>query len=531
MSAIITQRELKDLLRLGTRCGLLVLPFLLAQVLELFVLPIDFFTFRVWEAALAVPYRYPGAYYPNLHLKKAREFGDHYREGDPGKVQSKPVEWFTDAYGYRNRPEMERKSSYDAVVLGDSNIVGSFLDQKDTLTEVMSARSGKTVYSYSIGADHISLFFSDPRFVSKSVQLLAVESKVGNWDTNSGYLNNFRAMPDGSLDVVDRSPEFANYYSSKRNFFLERIESQLTKQAMFHWFEANLAAGFTLPSSDSGQLFIGRRTLGASERSLYRITNWIASRESIRPLPERVNAGLMMRASAPNAYWHTERFVSKRPDGKIVVRFEAKNSLTPSRHRMWIFEDGHYRTVGEFVAEEGWRYFDIPIAANPGSILEFQIDQPDEWQWLSVRNFQVVGGGEAASIGEESVGVPLSSWTGDSSPCGEADKGGTDCRRWPVVGKNAYIQTPVLPQPGDGGMLIRFEARADKPASEFSSIYLFEGSQYRKVSQYAFDTTWRECRILVQADPNARMKVQVDLPDSVGSLEIRDFRISPARRL
>jgi len=60
MTASSGSMELKCLRRIGFRSALLLLPFLVLQLLELFVFPIQFFTFRVWEEALSTPYRYPG---------------------------------------------------------------------------------------------------------------------------------------------------------------------------------------------------------------------------------------------------------------------------------------------------------------------------------------------------------------------------------------------------------------------------------------------------------------------------------------
>lgn len=527
MANLPSSRGLKELRRLGTRSALLLLPFLLLLLAELFILPIDFFTFRVWEAALSTTYRYPGVFYPNIYVKKDKEYGDRYRLGDPSQVEAKPVEWFTDSYGYRNRPEIEKRERYDAVVLGDSNIVGSFLDQKDTLTEVMGARSGKTAYSYSVGSDHISLFFNDPRFAQKSPSLLVVESKVGNWNTNNSYLNNFRELPDGSLDVVDRSPEFKNYYAPTRNHLFERLESRLTKQPMFHWLKASLATDFTAQKRNDSELFVGRLgSLLAADGATWRPSNWVGAS---KPLPEEAQPALAIRATGHNSFWKTERFVSSRSDGKIVVRFEAKNSLVPSRHLVYIFEDGSYRSIGELLVGSDWRA--IPVTTNPGSILEFQIDQPDSWQWLSIRNFQVVDGGQPALVKQIPAVIPMSTWTAGGVPCKAANEGVQDCQQWVVSGKNGFVQTPVLPQPGEGGMLVRFEAKADKPSSNYSSVHLFEGAQYRKITEYAFGSEWEEYSLLVQADRNAPIKIQIDFPDLVNELAIRNFRFAPAERL
>lgn len=522
--------ELKAARRVGMRGTLLLLPFLLLLLAELFVLPIDFFTFRVWEAALATPYRYPGPYYPNLYVKKNKEYGDHYREGDPAKVQAKPVEWFTDGYGWRNRPEVEKQDKYDAVILGDSNIVGSFLDQKDALAEVMGARSNKIAYSYSYGSDHISLYFSDPRMKKKSGALLVVESKAGNWSTTRDYLYNFIELPDGSLDIRDRSIEFvSDYYAPRHNLTEEKIESRLTKQPMFHWLKATLATDFKLPKNKNSELFYGSSELSAdADRAIWRPFNWLVSGGVVKPLSGESQPALSIRA-ASNSFWKTERFVSNRPDGKIVVRFEARNSVAPSRHRLWIHEDGSYRSAGEFVAGSRWQAFEIPIAASRGSILELQIDQTDSWQWLSVRNVRVVDGAPPSLKSGAAVALPMAGWTGgEPTPCMGS---GGDCRQWTVAGKKGYVQTPMLPQPGEAGLLVRFEVRSDRPATAFTPIYLSEGENHQAVAQYAFGPEWQEFTLLLNPGRTAPAKLRVDYPEASGVLSIRNFQSVPAGHL
>ncbi len=506
------------------RGALLLLPFIFLLIAELFILPIDFFTFRIWEAVLAEPFHYPGPFYPNLHVRKDREFGDRYRSSDPSQVQSKPVEWFTDGYGWRNRPEIEKRESYDIVVLGDSNIVGGFLDQKDTISEVLSARSGKTAYSYSIGHDKISMFFSDPRMVSKAPKLLVVESKILNWTSNDSGPVNFRELPDGSLDIVDRSREFATYLDPKRNPALEQIESRLTKQAMFHWLKASLASEFNVHAKKTEKLFFGRSNLSnPADKAAWRPFNWSIPVGISKPLADEIQPALTIRAKG-QTFWKTESFVSSKPDGKIVVRFEARNTVSPTKHRLWIFEDGAYRSVGEFVAQSRWQAYEVPIAANRGSTLEFQIDQADDWQWLSLRNFHVIGATSLPLKTAATVPVPMAGWTGAALPC-KGESG--DCRQWSVDGKSGYVQSPVLPPAGDAGLLVRFAARSDRPAGAFTPVYLFEGERYRAVAQYAFGPEWQEFGLLLKPDGAAPLKLQVDFPNAAGLLLIRDFQAVP----
>src|ERR1051325_9137182 len=116
------------------KLGLFLLPLLALFLVELFVLPIDFFTFRCWEALrvdIDGSLGLPGPFYPNRHLIKY-EAGDKLGFRDPNRLKA---EWFTDEFGFRNRPCARPPQQFDYVLLGDSNMVGSALDQAETLAE------------------------------------------------------------------------------------------------------------------------------------------------------------------------------------------------------------------------------------------------------------------------------------------------------------------------------------------------------------------------------------------------------------
>jgi len=527
--------ELHDVYRVIIKCALLLLPFPILQLAELFVFPIDLFTFRVWEAALAEPYNYPGPFYPNLYVKKDREFGDRYRLGGANMGEKKSVEWYIDTYGWRNRPEIEKSDQYDIVVLGDSNIVGSFLDQKDTLSETLSSRERLIAYSYSFGSRHVTPFFSDPRIKVKAPKLVVSESKVGNWDTNNSYLANFYETPDGSLDVIDIGQDFVTGpYSLPHNLFFERLYSRLSKQPMFHYAKSELRVDFTRTLNARSDFIVGKiNKPGAEENSGWHVDNWVVEGGVFEPLQHEHKPAFSLRSVGSNSYWHTGKFISKSSDGNIVVRFDARNTITPSRHRAYIFENGSYRSVGEILTDRNWRTFEIPISTSPGNLLELQIDQLDTWQSLSIRDVQVMGGGSLPFlITKPPIHIHMSAWGSDSSACAEDSAGLQDCRQWVVsTTSNGYVQSPVLPQAGEGGLLIRFEVRTDQPASAFSRIYLFEGDKYRGVAQYAFDSEWREFSLLLNPNNSAPLKVQVDFPGSVGAIAIRNFIATPVERI
>jgi hypothetical protein len=263
----------------------------------------------------------------------------------------------------------------------------------------------------------------------------------------------------------------------------------------------------------------------------WRPFNWVVESGDFRPLGEEPQPALTIRATGPSCYWHTERFVSSRPDGRISVRFDAKNSEATSRHQAWIFEDGSYRSVGELVTGREWRTFDISISAKPGSVLEFQIDHAEDWQWLSIRNVHVIDGQALPLARKTPVAISMASWTGEEGTPGTEIEGGVfGFRQWTIDGKRGYVQTPVLPQPGESGLIICFEARTDKPASKFTAIYLFEGERYRTVAQYAFGPEWHTFSLLLEVDRTAPIRLQVDYPELAGFLSIRNCLVVPVSR-
>ena len=408
--------------------------------------------------------------------------------------------------------------------------MGSFLDQRDILTEVIAARSNKVAYSYSIAHDHVSLFFSDPRMREKAPKLLVVESKVGNWDTNNSYLFNFRERPDGTLDVIDRSTEMAVHYDPKRDRRMMRLESQWTKQAMFHWLKATLQTDFFLPASTGDVRLAGtRQAPAARDASGWRSLNWVASSAVTRPLPGEPQTALAVRAAGVNAYWHTDAFRANAPDGRIIVRFEARSSVAPSRHKFYIFEDKSYRQVGDVLVGNQWLSYDVPVTTKPGSSLELQIDQPDGWQWLAIRNFRVEGAGVSVSADASPVPVPPSAWSQPAAACEDDRAERSGCGSWPASGKGGYVQTPPLPAPGSGGYLIRFEARVEKPSTAFTRVYVFEGKDYRQVAQYGYAPEWQSFELPVSVSDARPVKIQLDLPEAAGRFFVRRFEVIPAK--
>lgn len=129
----------------GLKYVVILLPFLAAFWVELFLLPIDFFTFRPWET-LVVQDSYnilEGPFYPNMTLVKTEEGGD-LKPPSACAVIKKDLVWQTDAYGYRKAASSAHP--YPVILIGDSNAAGSGLSQSHLLSEVLEKSLGKSVY-------------------------------------------------------------------------------------------------------------------------------------------------------------------------------------------------------------------------------------------------------------------------------------------------------------------------------------------------------------------------------------------------
>jgi alginate O-acetyltransferase complex protein AlgJ len=144
------------------KLALLSLPFIFILGIEQFVLPSNFFTFRVWEAATVkslLPL-FPGSFYPNQNLSMIEE-------GDLGhhtpKAVKRTADWSIDSFGFRNS-----KSNCDffpLVLVGDSTAVGTGVTQDQTLANRLIS---KNICSYSFATGSLTEFLRDyPKMYSQ----------------------------------------------------------------------------------------------------------------------------------------------------------------------------------------------------------------------------------------------------------------------------------------------------------------------------------------------------------------------------
>jgi alginate O-acetyltransferase complex protein AlgJ len=147
-------------------------PLLLALSLELFVLPVDFFAFRVWEGLIIKKYRWilAGRFYPRRDISKMETGGDLGLRGP--SASRRHVRWITDQYGYRKKNS--GATHYEVVIIGDSNIAGIGLSQEETLSEVLEDRLNAGVYPFA--PSDMNTFLKDRHFMDDPPEVVIVSS-------------------------------------------------------------------------------------------------------------------------------------------------------------------------------------------------------------------------------------------------------------------------------------------------------------------------------------------------------------------
>jgi alginate O-acetyltransferase complex protein AlgJ len=144
---------LEVLLKACKTMVLFAIPLVVWIIIELVVLPLDFFTFRVWETLVVTSNKMlPGPFYPEVTITKVEE-----GELVPHTVfaEKKKVTWKTDSWGYRNN---SGDGHQDIVIIGDSFITGTKLDQDEIMPEVLSRKLQLKVYGFAP---------ADPEYVNK----------------------------------------------------------------------------------------------------------------------------------------------------------------------------------------------------------------------------------------------------------------------------------------------------------------------------------------------------------------------------
>ncbi|MGE0636657.1 MAG: hypothetical protein AB7G44_13075 [Bacteroidia bacterium] len=211
-------------------------------VVELFILPLDFGTFRCWEA-LSVN-KYPdyfyGSLYPNSTLLKT-EVGDlaHHTQF----ARQKTVFFKTDKYGFRNTSFIKKPK---VLIIGDSFTWGGGLDQDDIISSVLN-RDYPDVSSYNIAPANFNLFIKmlNTNIIEKPEMLVfsCVERnifedyflpEIGQYDKKVTPLNKRSEYLCILLDRIGKKNMWNNFSARLKKSHGSGLQSPINKDIFFY---------------------------------------------------------------------------------------------------------------------------------------------------------------------------------------------------------------------------------------------------------------------------------------------------------
>ncbi len=340
----------KGVKKLLVKLTLLVLPFILWPVLEATVFPIDLFTFRIWETISVNKMKVmSGPFYPNQHMimEEEGELAPH----TPYATKRK-VEWYTDAYGYRNRD-----TEYDILLIGDSNITGAKLSQEETLAEVLERQLNKDVYSFAPAT--MNRFLATDRFTQDPPELVIVSSIE-------------RRIPE--LPAVG-----ANGFNSKvRNFTGDLINSsplltklfitfdRISKLGLYHRTLANIERSFGKKEyiSYNNEFFIEGEIANRdfSEEEIQQMANVLESYKNalaerniqflFMPIPNKENIYYKMLPSQkkPDFLPRLLKELRKRNINVVDTQTDFEKLHQQDKIALYPIDDAHWNNVAVEVA-------------------------------------------------------------------------------------------------------------------------------------------------------------------------------------
>lgn len=326
-------------------------PFIIWFFIELVILPIDHFTFRVWETVLVKDVKIlPGPFYPNKVIRKTEEgeLAPHTKF-----AVKKDVVWYTDQFGYRNR---NIYSDPDVLIIGDSNITGVNLTQENTLSEALERSLDKTVYSFAPA--HINRFLADERFEENPPEIV-VFSSIERMIVSLPEIepSNFKSKLRGAIGPIIVSSDFLTSLFVS----LDRI----LKWPSYYFLRSKIYRGDKeLPFHVGSQFFIrGDTLLEVSEERFERSIRVIESYKNI--IEARGSRFIFLPIPDKENIYHQLLPTKRKPDflPRLTKVLKEKNievvDLQPAFERsyesgnlVFFTDDGHWNPTGVKIATE-----------------------------------------------------------------------------------------------------------------------------------------------------------------------------------
>jgi alginate O-acetyltransferase complex protein AlgJ len=340
--------------RVGRKLTRFSIPLMAWIVIELFILPIDFFTFRVWETLFVRNVKLlSGPFYPGIIIDKVEE-GELVPHTE--FAVKRKVTWQTDSWGFRNR---NADGHQDIVIIGDSFITGVKLDQEEILTEVMSRKLNKKVYSFAPG--DANKYLVTKRFQNDPPEIIIL-CKVERNVITTAPINYY----EGKAKIVDDASNII--YNTD---VLEKLLVNLDRASKFVLLKfmrsAAQRSNRKLPEHHGDDFFIqGDYSLakrGVTDESIEKVANIIKSHH--QTFKEKNIRFIFMPIPDKETVYY-KYFSDEKPDflPRLIKRCRELGVETVDIHDPFI-EANYLHNIRLFFTDDGhWNYAGVKIASD-----------------------------------------------------------------------------------------------------------------------------------------------------------------------
>lgn len=315
-----------------------------------FLLPIDFYYSRIWEALSPKKLTgvWSGAFYPSQYLEKIEkgDLGPHTQYAVDHQVV-----WQTDQYGMRNTT---LKDHYDIVVLGDSTASGAGLSQEETLSSRIEALTSLNTYSYTNGS--IQDFLRDERFSNEQQPKIIIQSSMERMLPSMGMPEDLSLIKPVPLSVMDRI-RLNSFFSRTAIFFDRAFDPTLFKfikfkltghKSHFYTYERD---GILFISGDSANEAVAQEQLDQAISSLTSYSRQLTAlgyRFIFVPVPNKENIYYSMLPSQAKPVFLKQLITGLRQAGVEVIDTQSSFDAEFKQHgpTMYHSDDTHWNGLG-----------------------------------------------------------------------------------------------------------------------------------------------------------------------------------------
>ncbi|MHA6250221.1 alginate O-acetyltransferase AlgX-related protein [Pontibacter sp. CAU 1760] len=321
-------------------------------LIEVFLLPMNFFTFRIWETISVNTMRVmSGPFYPNMHLQMEEE--GELAPRTPYATK-RLVEWRTDEYGYRNTD-----TGHEVLLIGDSNITGAKLSQDETLAEVLEHQLGTSVYSFAPAT--VNRFLATDRFETDPPKLVIVSSIERR-------IPQLPAVGENGIGSKIRNFTGNLINSSSLLTSLAVTADRISKLGLYHYTLANLerASGRREYIAYNNEFFIEGELANRdfSEAEIEQIANVLAGYRDVLaergiefvflPIPNKENIyyQLLPSKKKPNFLPRLMEMLEERGVAYIDTQAPFDSIYQEKKVSLYPVDDAHWNSIAVKIAAQ-----------------------------------------------------------------------------------------------------------------------------------------------------------------------------------